>query len=101
MNLGHAMASRRTRNDSVVNSPADVRVQTTQHAGESLSIARALGPVREFSRCVAADRAAAVWLVALYVYTVVACGPPVPLTLVFWVYEAIRHQIRLRAETSL
>ena len=46
MNLGHAMARRRTRNDQVVNSPADVRVQTPQRAGESLSesIARAFGP---------------------------------------------------------
>ena len=44
MNLGHPMAKRRTRIDQVVNSPADVDVQTPQRAGESLSIARAFGP---------------------------------------------------------
>ena len=44
MNVSNAMARRGTRNDQVVNSPADVRVQTSQRAGESLSIARAFGP---------------------------------------------------------
>ena len=44
MNLGHAMARGRTRNGQVVDSPADVGVQTLQCAGESLSIARAFGP---------------------------------------------------------